>query len=111
MYREGFDYYQTERANHPNASNKYLFTSLDRLFAFTAFDHLDMLAPRPLLMITGSRADTLYFSQTAIERANEPKELYTVEGASHIDLYDVPQYVNQAVDKLTAYYKQYLNSK
>lgn len=111
MYREGFDYYQTERANHPNASNKYLFTSLDRLFAFTAFEHLDMLAPRPLLMIAGSRADTLYFSQAAIDRANEPKELYTVEGASHIDMYDVPQYVNQAVDKLTVYYKQYLNSK
>lgn len=108
MYREGFDYYQTERAYHSNTSNKYLFTSLDRLFAFTAFENLDRIAPRPLLMIAGSKADTLYFSQAAYDRANEPKELYTVEGASHIDMYDIPQYVDQAVNKLTEYFTRYL---
>jgi hypothetical protein len=35
-----------------------------------------------------SEADTRYFSELAIEKALEPKELILIEGASHIDLYD-----------------------
>jgi fermentation-respiration switch protein FrsA (DUF1100 family) len=38
-------------------------------------------------MIAGSEADTLYFSQVAIKAAKEPKELFIVEGKTHIDLY------------------------
>lgn len=111
MYREGYEYYRTERAAHPNSTNKYTFTSLDKLIAFTAFDNLELLAPRPLLMIAGSRADSLYFSRDAVERAKAPKELFLVDGASHIDMYDKPQYVGQAVDKLTDFFGKYLNNE
>ena len=39
------------------------------------------------MLIAGSDADTLSFSQDAFERAAEPKELMLVDGASHLDLY------------------------
>ena len=51
----------------------------DRLAAFDAFQYLDTLSPRPLLLIVGSKADTLYFSEDAMQRAKEPKELYVIE--------------------------------
>lgn len=41
-----------------------------------------------------------------IGKAKDPKELYIVEGASHIDLYDRPQFVTPAVAKLAAFFGQ-----
>ena len=52
--------------------------------------------------------DTLYFSEQAIAKAAEPKELYVIDGATHIDLYDRPQYVGPAVEKLAEFFAKYL---
>lgn len=104
MYREGYDYYRTTRGQHPNSPNKYVFTSLDKLMGFTALDHVEMIAPRPLLIIAGSEADSFYFSQEAYDKAKRPRELFKVQGASHIAMYDTPQYVDQAVKKLVEFY-------
>ena len=108
MYKEGYEYYRTERGQHPNSPNKYIFTSLDKLMDFTALDHVEMISPRPLLLITGSKSDTRYFSEEAYTKANEPKELFEVKGASHVDMYDVPEYVQQAVKKLTDFFSKNL---
>lgn len=109
IQREAYEYYCTPRAAHPNSHNKFLFSCNDRLAAFHAFDLIETLSPRPLLLIVGGRADTLYFSQDAYDRANEPKELYTIEGATHVDLYDKMEYVTPAVEKLDAFFGRYLN--
>lgn len=53
-------------------------------------------------------ADTAYFSREAIERAREPKELFWIDGATHIDLYDKDEYVPTAVAKLTGFFKESL---
>jgi fermentation-respiration switch protein FrsA (DUF1100 family) len=108
LYREGHDYYRTPRAQHPNSPNRYVFSSLPLQMAFFPFDQLDTISPRPLLVIAGSKADTLFWSQDVIKRAKDPKELYIVEGASHMDMYDRPQYVTPAVAKLTAFFGTHL---
>ena len=76
--------------------------------AFFPFDQLDMISPRPVLLIAGSKADTLFWSQDVIKKAKEPKELHIVEGATHIDLYDRPQFVTPAIKKLAAYFGSHL---
>jgi uncharacterized protein len=81
LYREGYDYYCTPRAQHPSAPGKYVFSSLGLQMAFHAFIDVDAISPRPLLMIAGSKADTKYFSEEAIAQAKEPKELYVIDGA------------------------------
>jgi fermentation-respiration switch protein FrsA (DUF1100 family) len=108
MYKEGYDYYRTPRGQHPNSQNKYVFTSLDKLMNFTALDHVEMIAPRPLLLIVGKNADSHYFSDEAYERASGPKELFEIAGASHIDLYDKQAYVPQAVEKLSDFFHEHL---
>lgn len=108
LYREGCDYYRTSRAQHPNSPNKYLFTSIDRIAAYSSYDRVDLISPHPLLMIAGTEADTRYFSEMAIEKAKEPKELFLIRGASHIDLYDKEQFVGPAVEKIEAFFNQHL---
>lgn len=108
IQKEGYEYYRTPRAAYPTSENKMLFTSNDKLAAFDAFAHIETVSPRPILLIIGSEADTAYFSEKAYSKAKAPKELYTIKGASHIDLYDKPQYVSQSVIKLTKYFREYL---
>lgn len=108
LYREGYDYYRTPRARHPNSPNRYMLSSLPLQMAFFPFEQLDTISPRPLLVIAGSKADTLFWSQDVIKKAKEPKELYIVDGATHIDLYDRPQFVTPAVERLTAFFSRYL---
>jgi fermentation-respiration switch protein FrsA (DUF1100 family)/alkylhydroperoxidase/carboxymuconolactone decarboxylase family protein YurZ len=107
MYQQGYEYYRVSHL-HPNSQNKYALTSLDKLMAFTALDHVEMIAPRPFLVIAGSEAESFYYSQEAYGKAEEPKELFSVDGASHIDLYYKPKYVSQVVKKLVDFYQKKL---
>jgi uncharacterized protein len=110
LYREGTDYYRTPRAQHPNSQNWFLTRSIDRIAEYSSYDRVDMISPHPLLMIAGSEADTRYFSEMAIEKAKEPKELFLIKGATHIDMYDRDKYVTPAVENMSSFFKQYLQS-
>jgi fermentation-respiration switch protein FrsA (DUF1100 family) len=105
LWREGYDYYKTSRGQHPNSVNKYLFSGTDRMMAFSAFDQISTLLTQPILLIAGSKADTRFFSEQAYSLAKGKKELFIVEGATHIALYDIPEYVNQIVPKLVDFFQ------
>lgn len=65
------------------------------------------LLNQPLLMIAGSKADTKYMTDEAFIKATnaKSKELYVIDGATHIQTYWKPDYVLQAVNKLVSFYK------
>ena len=87
--REGADYYCTPRGQHPNAPNKMLMSSLMGWIAFDAFDLVDPLLTQPLLITAGSAADSLWQSRELYAKApGRDKELFIIDGASHMDLYD-----------------------
>ena len=73
---------------------------------FSAFEHLDWISPRPVLFITGDRAHSRIFSEHAYQRASEPRELYIVPGAGHVDLYDRVDLIPW--DKLAAFFTEHL---
>ncbi|KAF9902928.1 hypothetical protein BX616_001757 [Lobosporangium transversale] len=106
LMKEAADYYLTSRGSHPRSVNKFLLWSYDSITTYDSFAKIDRISPRPLLLIAGSNADTLVHSQNAFEKASEPKELYKIEGATHIDLYD--RKANQALPKLVEFYKKHL---
>ncbi|MNO00734.1 hypothetical protein D3C81_2206770 [compost metagenome] len=72
---------------------------------FDAFRFIQLISPRPLLMIIGAQAITSWMSIEAIEDALEPKGLFRIDGASHVDLYDKEEYVAPAVLKLTEFFR------
>lgn len=104
MLREAYDYYRTPRGQHPNSKGRFLMTSLDKMLAFSTFDLIPDLLTQPLLLIAGSNADTKIFSEQAYALSKGPKELFVIEGATHVALYDVTDYVNQAVAKLATFF-------
>jgi uncharacterized protein len=107
LYREGYIYYG-QVAPHPRAMDRFVFSTLSAQQQFFPFQEIEMISPRPLLLIVGSNADTLYFSQNAYNKAKEPKELHLVDGATHIDLYYKPDYVPQVAGKLTEFFAKNL---
>lgn len=108
MYRQGFEYYGKTHA-HPNSSARYTVSSLLNLMRFDATDQMALIG-QPLLMIAGSKADSLYMTQDAFAKATGTgdKELYLIEGATHIETYWVPRYVDAAVAKLAGFYARTL---
>jgi fermentation-respiration switch protein FrsA (DUF1100 family) len=55
-------------------------------------------------MIVGEKADTRFWSDEVYDQAKEPKEVFVVKGATHIDMYDKRQFVTPAVAKLTEFF-------
>jgi len=104
LYRQGFEYYWKTHA-HPNSTFRYTMSSLLDLMSFDAATNMDLIN-QPLLMMAGSNADSLYMTQSAFKDAvnAKDKEFFKIEGATHIETYWKPQYVNQAMEKLTRFY-------
>lgn len=104
LYREGMQYYgRTHR--HPNSTFAYTTSSLMDLMSWDARNQIELINV-PLLMIAGDKADSLYMTEEAFKLATgtKDKELFKIPGATHIQTYYVPEYVNQSVDKLTAFF-------
>jgi len=60
--------------------------------------------------MAGSKADSYYMTETAFSLATgtEEKELFLIDGATHIQTYYVPEYVSQAMNKLREFFGKYL---
>ena len=104
LYREGMMYYgRTHR--HPNSTFAYTTESLMDLMPWDATDQIELINV-PLLMMAGDKADTLYMTEEAIGKAHGAKdrELFLIPGATHIQTYYVPEYVDKAVGKLKEFY-------
>ena len=108
MYRQGYEYYWRTHA-HPGSTFKYTTSSLLDLMRWDATDQIELIE-QPLLLIAGSKADSLYMTEDAFAKATgaKNKELFKVEGATHIETYWVPEYVDAAVGKLKPFYAKNL---
>lgn len=108
LYRQGYAYYWKTHA-HPNSTFRYTTSSLLDLMRFDATDQIALI-DQPLLMIAGSKADSLYMTEDAFAKATgtTDKELVLLDGATHIDTYWVPRHVDAAVAKLTTFYARTL---
>ncbi|UHH10112.1 alpha/beta hydrolase [Luteimonas fraxinea] len=104
MYRQGYEYYWKTHA-HPGSTFRYTTSSLLDLMRWDATDQIELI-DQPLLMIAGSKADSLYMTEEAFAKATgtQDKELFQIDGATHIETYWVPQYVDAAIGKLGEFY-------
>lgn len=107
--REFIEYYENPaRGLHPNSNGWYSYTSLAPMMNFFPFAQIETISPRPVLFLVGENAVSKYFSEDAYSKAIEPKELFVIKNATHVDLYDIPKYMDQALKKLDNYFNHYL---
>ncbi|MEV8390151.1 MULTISPECIES: alpha/beta hydrolase [unclassified Streptomyces] len=104
----GKKYYLSDRNQDPAWRNQLLLWSYDKMVQFSALDVIELLAPTPLLLVAGSDAETLSQSEAAYSKAQEPKELFLIEGGTHFDFYDRPEYVDPAVTKIDSFLRTHL---
>ncbi len=110
LYREGYEYYLQTHA-HPNSSFKYTKSSLIELMDFDASENM-YLVNVPLLMMAGSHADTFYMTEECFSKASGTidKEMYLIPGATHIQTYWKPEYVDIEVAKLVDFFGKHLKT-
>lgn len=99
---------------HPNGGVKEQVAGLysqrmaENGYICLAFDASESmyLINQPLLMMAGSIADTFYMTEQCYAKATgtQDKELFLIQGATHIKTYYVPEYVEQVVKKLIAFF-------
>lgn len=106
---EWFRFYALKRGHHPNARGGFTTTSNLAMMNFPLLNYIKEISPRPILFVMGDRAHSRFFSENAYAAADEPKELYVVDDAEHIDLYDRVDRIPFA--KLEAFFRENLNGK
>ena len=101
-----YNYYRTPRGFHPRAINSttaWTATTPMAFFAFPMAANIEMIAPRPIMLVAGANAHSRYYSEDVYKAASNPKELVIVADADHVDLYDNLSKI--PFDKLEVFFK------
>lgn len=92
--KEAHDYYRTPRGQYSTSDNKVSMASIDKILAFDTFRFAKRFLTQPMLVVVSSKADIYHYSKDLYERAtSKKKELFEIEGATHVDLYDITFHV------------------
>lgn len=112
--REFFDFYRTSRGEFTPVSSLPTLTtypttsSVFRLNNYWPLIGMDIISPRPVMFIAGTRAHSREFAEDAYYLSGYPKELVWVEGAGHVDLYDRTELI--PFGKLAIFYQSSLSA-
>lgn len=106
--RQAWEYYCTPRAAHPNAKGYATARSLSQIITYDAFFKAEAFLTQPVLAVAGSEALSKWVSDDLIARAaSKDKTLYVVQGANHMELYDIEPYVDEAVRELGQFFRRH----
>jgi fermentation-respiration switch protein FrsA (DUF1100 family) len=103
---EAWEYYHTPRCQHPNAPGYTLARNLTQIISYDAYNKAEAFLTQPILAVAGSVAGSKWMSEDLLARAASTNtRLHIVDGANHMSLYDVPQYVDEAVSELVPFFQ------
>lgn len=103
--RGAWEYYHTPRCQHPNAPGFALTRNLNQIITYDAYHKAEAFLTQPILAVVGTNAGSKWMSDDLLERAaSTDKQLHLVEGADHMDLYDVANYVDEAISALAPFF-------
>jgi hypothetical protein len=107
---EPFAYYGTERSKSAVWENRMTVDSRWQLLTLDSLSAADLLDRTPFLVVHGTVDEycTPEGAQAVFDRATGPKELEWLETPNHIDIYDRPELVEPAVDRVARFLAEHL---
>lgn len=107
--KDYYAYYKTERGFHPRSGNStdgWNITSNLPFINFKFFEYAGELE-NAVMIVHGDKAHSYYFGKDTFAKLNGAnKQMLTVKGASHCDLYDQIDII--PFDEIATFYKEYL---
>ncbi|MBK1787538.1 alpha/beta hydrolase [Prauserella cavernicola] len=110
---QAITYYRTPRGHSEHSTNRRLARSDSLLLGYDAFAHIEELLTQPLAVVVAGRRGNTGSYEAGMElwkRAPNPVDLHIVEGAGHYEMYDVPEYIEQAMSRLVPFYREHLTT-
>ncbi|MCC4313808.1 alpha/beta hydrolase [Streptomyces malaysiensis] len=100
-------YYRTERGRNEHSTNRRLSRGDSLLLGYDAYHLVDQLMTQPLQVILAGRIGNTGSYESGMQLwklAPNPVDLMVIDGAGHYEMYDEPEYVDAAVDRLANFY-------
>lgn len=108
---QAITYYRTPRGGNEFSTNRRLARSDSLLLGYDAYHLVDQLLTQPLqVIVAGRKGNTGQYEsgERLWKLAPNPVGFLVIEGAGHYEMYDEPAYIDQAVERLTAFYREQL---
>ncbi len=101
--KEAFEYYGTDRGDHPNYTNAFAVMSREHTLPWSARAHAPDIKV-PTLMIHSENALAPALARGFFADLSGDKDEHWVESKGQIDFYDDPKLIEPAADKLAAHF-------
>lgn len=106
---EAWEYYRTPRAMCSTAPGFVLSRSLTQLVTYDAYNYAEAFLTQPLQIVVGSESGSKWMSDDIYNRAaSAVKNIHVVHGANHMQLYDIPQYVEETASVIVPFFQKNL---
>lgn len=109
---EATDYYKTSRGQTVGGATSAVYSRLGIGIGWDAFYLAETLLTQPILVVVGDKPGGFGAYRDGYEiirrAAAKKKELLVIKGFSHYDLYDKPEPVRQALEKVVPFFKENL---
>lgn len=109
---EATDYYKTGRGQAPCGATSGLYSFNSAALAWDAFNHAEVIMTRPFVAVVGDITGGFGAFRDAHEihgrAGSKNKQIVVLPDVSHYMLYDRPEAVKPALDKVLPFLKQHL---
>ncbi|MDI9109975.1 alpha/beta hydrolase [Serratia marcescens] len=110
---EATDYYKTARGQQPGGATRMLFSHAQKTLAWDAFAFAEVLLTQPVMVVVGEKVGAFGAYRDGMEvygraTASQHRELVSLADFSHYELYDQPEAVREALDKVLPFFAAHL---
>ncbi|MTD06218.1 alpha/beta fold hydrolase [Serratia sp. YC16] len=110
---EATDYYKSARGQQPGGATRMLFSHAQITLAWDAFAFAEVLLTQPVMVVVGEKVGAFGAYRDGMEvygraTASAHRELVSLADFSHYELYDKPEAVRAAMDKVLPFLAAHL---